>query len=313
MSAVKKVSDTLVTRIGEIVIGKDREIRLALACLFARGHLLIEDLPGVGKTTLAQALAAALGLSYTRIQFTSDLLPADIVGVSVYDRDNGAFEFHPGPVFSQVVLADEINRTSPRIQSALLECMNEQQVTIDGVTRKLESPFFVIATQNTSHAAGVFPLPEAQLDRFLICIEMSVPEEETEVSILRHHADGKPGQDVANLQPIIHADELVEAHRAVEQVAVADTICSYIVRIANAARSHRELASNLSPRASIALMRAAQASAFLEKQKSVYPDDVKRVASSVLRHRVSAAIGPEAAGVDVDGCIAEILRRTPAP
>ena len=300
-------------RLADTVLGAEEPAYLLLIALLCDGHVLIEWTPGIGKTSLAHALARSIDCDFKRIKFTPDLLPSDIIGYSMFRQDLNQFQFVPGPVFSNIVLADEINRTSPRIQSALLECMNEQQVTIDGVTRKLESPFFVIATQNTSHAAGVFPLPEAQLDRFLICIEMLVPPEETEVAILRHHADGRPGLNVDALQPIMHADELVEAHRAVEKVAVADTICSYIVRIANAARNHRELASNLSPRASIALMRAAQASAFLEKQNAVYPDDVKRVAAAVLRHRVSAAIGPEAAGVDVDGCIGEILRRTPAP
>jgi MoxR-like ATPase len=300
-------------RLAGIVLGAEEPAYLVLIALLCDGHVLVEGTPGIGKTSLAHALAKSIDCNFKRIQFTPDLLPSDIIGYSMYRQDLSKFQFIPGPVFSNIVLADEINRTSPRIQSALLECMNEQQVTVDGVTRKLDPPFFVIATQNTSHAAGVFPLPEPQLDRFLICVEMNIPEEGTEVEILRHHADGTGTPDFESLQPILHADELVEAHRAVEAIVVSDNICRYIVRIANAARQHRELTSNLSPRASLALMRAAQASAYLEKQSAVYPDDVKRVALAVLRHRVSATSGPESVGVDVDGCISDLLRRTPAP
>ncbi|TAN79124.1 MAG: MoxR family ATPase [Gallionella sp.] len=269
----------------QIILGKPQQIRLALACLLARGHLLIEDLPGVGKTTLAHVLARTLGLQFQRIQFTSDLLPADILGVSVYQRDSGKFEFHPGPIFAQMVLADEINRATPKAQSALLEAMEEQQVTIEGTTRPLPAPFFVIATQNPAHQVGTFLLPESQLDRFLMRIQMGYPDAQAERGLLS-------GVDrrsiIAGLDPQMESAELLALQQRVKEVFVSPALLDYIQAILRHTRESARYTHGLSPRAGLALLSAARAWALLDERDAVLPEDVQAVLPGVTSHRLQA-------------------------
>lgn len=268
---------------GSVILGKERQIRLALACILARGHLLIEDLPGVGKTTLAHVLARALGLDFHRIQFTSDLLPADIIGVSVYDRTDGGFKFHPGPIFSQVILADEVNRATPKTQSALLEAMEEHQVTAEGETRPLPEPFFVIATQNPAHQIGTFPLPESQLDRFLMRIELGYPDREAERALL----EGVDRRDmVAAMKPALTSDALVGAQRAVREVHASAALLDYVQALVEHSRRAPEFANGLSPRAALSVLNAARAWAFLAGRDRVIPEDVQAVLPPVAGHRL---------------------------
>jgi MoxR-like ATPase len=277
------ILDTVINRIGQIVLGKERQARLSLACLLARGHLLIEDLPGVGKTTLAHVLAKVLGLHFQRIQFTADLLPADILGVSIYQVDSKSFVFHPGPIFSQLVLADEINRATPKTQSALLEAMEERQVTTDGVTHKLPEPFFVIATQNPHHLIGTFPLPESQLDRFLMRIELGYPDREAERALLK----GRDRRElVESLEPVISADKLASLQQLATRVHVAEPLLDYVQNLLDATRRAGEFAEGLSPRAGLSLLAAARAWAMLHGRDMVLPEDIQAVALSVIGHRL---------------------------
>jgi MoxR-like ATPase len=278
---------------GRVVLGKERPVRLALACLVARGHLLIEDLPGVGKTLLAQVLARTLGLQFHRVQFTSDLLPADILGVSVYDRDAAAFRFHPGPIFAHVVLADEINRATPKTQSALLEAMEEGQVTVDGETRALPEPFFVVATQNPSHQVGTFPLPESQLDRFLMRLRLGYPDPEAERALLQ----GKDRRELLReMAPCVRPGELAQAQEAVPRVHASEALLDYLQALLGFTRSSGEFGAGLSPRAGLALLRSAQAWALLEGREYVLPEDVQAVLPAVASHRLAGAeaLGPGA-------------------
>ena len=268
---------------GRIVLGKEHTLRLALACLVARGHLLIEDLPGVGKTMLAQALARSLGLDFQRIQFTSDMLPADILGVSVYDRETGAFRFHPGPIFARVVLADEVNRATPKTQSALLEAMEEHQVTVEGETRRLPEPFFVIATQNPAESAGTFPLPESQLDRFLMRIELGYPDREAERTLL---AGTDRRELLAALEPCLTPDELLALQAQAREVHVAPALLDYVQAIVAHTRRSPDYAIGLSPRAALALVAAARAWAMIEGRDAVIPEDVQAVLPGVAAHRL---------------------------
>ncbi len=275
-------------QVGEIVVGKPGQIRLALACLLARGHLLIEDLPGVGKTTLAHALSISLGLQFRRVQFTNDLLPADIVGVSVFDRERADFIFRPGPVFSQVLLADEINRATPKTQSALLEAMEEGQVSVDGHTHALPVPFFVIATQNPQDQAGTFTLPESQLDRFLMCLELGYPDPRAERALLE-------GEDrrtlLARLPARMDVRQLAAAQEQVRDVRCAPALLDYVQRLITHSRHSAALAEGLSPRAGLALLHAARARAWLEGRHHVLPDDVQDVLVAVAGHRLRPAGG----------------------
>ena len=269
-----------------IILGKEAQIRLALACLLARGHLLIEDIPGVGKTTLAHVLAKSLGLGFQRIQFTSDMLPADILGVSIFERDAGTFKFHPGPIFAQVILADEVNRATPKTQSALLEAMEEHQVTADGQTRALPEPLFVIATQNPTEQVGTFPLPESQLDRFLMRIELGYPDRAAERALL----SGTDRRDLlAGLAPCMAPAELVALQAEVQKVTVAPALIDYVQAIVEHTRRSPEFAAGLSPRASLALVHSARAWAFIEGRDKVIPEDVQAVLPGVATHRLRPA------------------------
>ena len=276
--------DAAVAQLNEVILGKDREVRLGVACLLARGHLLIEDIPGVGKTTLAHALARVLGLTYQRIQFTSDLLPADVIGVSVYDRASGSFQFHRGPVFAQLVLADEVNRATPKAQSALLEAMEERQVTVDGVSHPLPEPFFVVATQNPAYQVGTFPLPESQLDRFLMRIELGYPAAALERQLLL----GRDRRDLlANLAAALQPQQLLRLQAEVPKVHASDALLDYVQAVARYTRQAPEFEAGLSPRAVIALLRAAQAWAFMHGHEGVLPEDVQAVLPSVVGHRLA--------------------------
>ena len=270
----------------QIILGKEAQIRMALACLIARGHLLIEDIPGVGKTTLAHVLARSLGLQFQRIQFTSDMLPADILGVSIYERDSGAFKFHPGPIFAQVILADEVNRATPKTQSALLEAMEEHQVTAEGETRKLPEPFFVIATQNPTEQVGTFPLPESQLDRFLMRIELGYPDRSAERALL----SGTDRRDMlANLDACMAPGELVELQGAAQRVHVAPALLDYVQALVEHTRRSPDFAAGLSPRAALALLHSARAWALIEGRDKVLPEDVQAVLPGVAGHRLRPA------------------------
>ena len=280
----------VVAALDEIIVGKTRELRLSLACLLAGGHLLIEDLPGVGKTTLAHALAKALDLSYQRIQFTSDLLPADVIGVSIYGRDTGRFEFHKGPIFSQLVLADEINRATPKAQSALLEAMEERQVTVDGNTFSLPSPFFVVATRNPTHQIGTFPLPESQLDRFLMQITLGYPGPEEDRELL---ASGDRRDLVNQLEAVLSVDALLKLQSTITSLHVSDALLDYIQALVAHTRESGEFSSGLSPRAAIALVRASQSWAMMAGHGGVYPEDVQAVLPSVVGHRLEPAQGSD--------------------
>jgi len=276
----------VIDAIGGIVLGKDTQVRLALACVLARGHLLIEDLPGVGKTMLAHAVARALGLAFQRIQFTSDMLPADIVGVAVYDRDAGGFKFHPGPIFAQVILADEVNRATPKTQSALLEAMEEHQVTTEGETRALPEPFFVIATQNPLEQVGTFPLPESQLDRFLMRLELGYPDREAERALL----GGADRRDMlGTLEPVMTPAELVELQGEVKEVHVAQALLDYVQALVEHTRRSPDYVAGLSPRAALALVHAARAWAYIEGRDKVIPEDVQAVLPGVATHRLRPA------------------------
>jgi MoxR-like ATPase len=270
-------------QVGEVVVGKDHQIRQALACLLAGGHLLIEDVPGVGKTTLSHALAISLGLKFNRLQFTSDLLPADVVGISIFNREKNGFVFHPGPVFTQVLLADEINRATPKTQSSLLEAMEERQVTADGVTRELPHPYFVIATQNPTHQIGTFQLPESQLDRFLMCLSLGYPDAAAERALLM-------GEDrramLKNLPTAMQPEELAAAQKALRDIHVSGALVDYVQALAQASRQNGMFAEGLSPRASIALLQAARAWAALEGRNHVIPEDVQAVLVPVAAHRL---------------------------
>ncbi|MBT8079237.1 MAG: AAA family ATPase [Gammaproteobacteria bacterium] len=269
--------------LNSVILGKDQEIALALACLLARGHLLIEDLPGLGKTILAQSLARVLGLSYQRIQFTSDLLPADIVGVSVFKQDIGEFCFQHGPVFAQLVLADEVNRATPKAQSALLEAMEEQQVSVDGQTHALPNPFFVVATQNPSDQIGTFPLPESQLDRFLLRLELGYPNEENERELITG-VDRR--EMLATVEPSLDPEMLVQLQAGATQVHVSSPLVDYIQALVRFTRESPEIDTGLSPRGALALVAAGRAHAFIEHHSGVFPDDIQAVFAAVAGHRL---------------------------
>ncbi len=299
--------------IESVIRGKTQVVNFALVALFSEGHLLIEDVPGVGKTMLAQAVARSLDATFRRVQFTSDLLPSDIIGVSVFNPTNSEFEFKQGPLFANVVLADEINRSTPKTQSALLEAMNDGQASVDNTTHPLPQPFLVLATQNPVEYHGTYPLPESQLDRFLMCIRMGYPDEESEKQILRSQQMSHP---IDAVEPVLTCDEVRRIQKEVRSVRVDEALGEYLVRIASVSRSSNELTLGISPRGTLLLQRAAQAHALLEGRNYMVPDDIKKVAVPVLAHRVvprsRASVGG-GRGREAETILANILDTVPVP
>lgn len=285
---MKKQIAAVLENVGRVIIGKEQVEKLVLAALLADGHVLLEDVPGTGKTRLARALAASMGLSFGRIQFTPDMLPADITGLHIYNRQTNAFELKRGPVFTNLLLADEINRATPRTQAGLLECMEERQVTIDGETERLDPPFFVLATENPIETAGTFPLPEAQMDRFLMKLSMGLPDREEEIRILETYRSFDP---LADLAPVVTKEEILQMKREAQQVYVHPALEGYLVDLAAATRSSEKTVSGVSPRGTLALMRAAKAWAYMEDRTYVIPDDVKAVLPAVFAHRLALSYG----------------------
>ncbi len=273
----------IIANVENAVLGKQQTIKLSVVALLAGGHILLEDAPGLGKTSLARALSKTLGCKFVRMQFTPDLLPSDILGSSVYRPGTGDFEFRPGPIFTNILLADEINRTTPRNQSALLEAMSERQVSVDGITHKLQEPFLVIATQNPYEFEGTYPLPENQLDRFMMCLSVGYPDRKSELEILQKHRTGQP---VESLNAVTNADEVLQLQKQVQAVTVDTSLAEYMLELSVRTRSHNELTLGVSTRGTLTLYRAAQAVAFCEGRNYVIPDDIKQIVIPVLAHRI---------------------------
>ncbi|RRJ63838.1 MoxR family ATPase [Paenibacillus oralis] len=300
----------LVTRVDRVIVGKKREIELAVVAMLYGGHILLEDVPGVGKTMLVRTLAACLGGSFGRIQFTSDLMPSDVTGITVYHAQSGQFEFRPGPVFSHIVLADEINRAAPRTQSALLEAMEERKVTVDGVTRALPKPFLLLATQNPLEYEGTYRLPEAQLDRFLMRLTLGYPNPEQELEMLGRLQEQHP---LAELKPVLLPDEIAAMQRQVRGVLVDDVVKRYMVSLADASRRHPQISLGISPRGTLAWMGASQAMAYFKGRSFVTPDDVKAVAEAVLVHRIVLKTEAKIAGISGERVLKELLAKVDVP
>jgi MoxR-like ATPase len=298
------------TNIQKVIVGKDAVIDQALAAVLCEGHILMEDVPGIGKTTLARALAVSLGCTFQRIQFTPDLLPSDVTGINWFNQKEQAFEFRPGPLMGQVVLADEINRATPRTQSALLEAMQEHQITVDGVTRPLPRPFLVLATQNPVELEGTFPLPEAQLDRFLLRLSIGYPSTQEEEAILLRFGAADP---LVGLQAVTSPEEILAAQQVGRAIRVEASVRQYIIAIAGATRRHAEIALGASPRASLGIYQASQAWAAIVGRDFVLPDDVKRMAPAVLIHRLMIAPQAQLRGQQLDELVAGIIERVPVP
>jgi len=302
--------DRIIENISRVIVGKDKAIELLLVGLLAEGHVLLEDVPGVAKTLLAKSLAKSIGGSFDRVQFTPDLLPADITGFNVYDQKMGRFSFHPGPVITNVLLADEINRTIPRTQSSLLECMEERQVTVDGNTHPLPAPFLVMATQNPIELEGTFPLPEAQLDRFLLKTQLGYPDKKEEIRILERFQETDP---FPLLQPVATPEDITELQKARRRIHVSQPIREYIADIVHATRDEEAIQFGASPRASIGLMRAGQALATLRGRKYVLPDDIKYLVPPVLTHRLVLSEDERLKGNSTDHLVEKLLNRIPVP
>lgn len=309
-AGARALAERLLDNLGKVILGKIEEQRLAVMALMCGGHVLIEDVPGVGKTMLARSIALSIGGSFRRIQFTPDLLPADIVGVSVFNQKTDEFEYRHGPVMAQVVLADEINRASPKTQAALLECMEERQVTVDGITHRVPEPFVVLATQNPIEYEGTFPLPETELDRFIIRLHLGYPEPEDEIAVLDSQRYKHPIDD---LPQVLDQDELDLLSAAVKNIRVEDSVRAYIVAVANATREHPNLYLGASPRGSLALYRMSQARALLDGREYALPDDVKALAYAALGHRVILSSSARIQGATTRDTIAEILDSVPVP
>ena len=310
MEDPKLIAERLISNVENVIIGKNRELRLAITALLCGGHLLVEDVPGVGKTMLARAIAVSSGCSFRRIQFTPDLLPSDVTGVSIYNQQSNEFEFRSGPIISQVVLADEINRATPKTQSSLLEAMEERQVTVDGVTHKMPSPFMVMATQNPIEYEGTFPLPEAQLDRFLIRVNLGYPSADDEVTVLDEQ---QVNHQVDSLSPVTDPSEIAQVQGAVREVYIDPLIKQYIVALAGATREHEDVYLGASPRGSIALLRTSQASALLDGRDYVIPDDVKDLVFVSLEHRIIISPGARVKGTTAADILADCLGRVAVP
>src|SRR6476659_1726743 len=308
MPSIQQVGDRVVANVERVIVGKHNEVRFALVALLCKGHLLIEDVPGTGKTVLAKAIAKSLGSSFRRIQFTPDLLPSDVTGLSIYNQKTQEFEFRPGPIMAQVVLADEINRATPKTQSALLECMEERQATVDGTTYQMPDPFLVIATQNPIEYEGTFALPEAQLDRFMLRIKLSYPQPVEEVVILDEQKRQHP---IDSLQEVLPVEELLEIQSAVRDIYVDPTVAEYIVRLVNGTRDHGDIYLGASPRGSIALYRAGQALAGLLGRDYVIPDDVKELAEAALAHRLIIKTSSSIHDVQSGSVVRELLDSIP--
>ena len=308
MKSVQEAAERVVANVERVIVGKHAEVRMALVALLCEGHILIEDVPGVGKTMLAKAVSRSIGCSFRRIQFTPDLLPSDVTGLSIFNQKTQEFEFRPGPIMAQVVLADEINRATPKTQSALLECMEEQQATIDGTSYPMPSPFLVIATQNPIEYEGTFALPEAQLDRFMLRLRLGYPKAMEEIVILdeqkRHHP-------IDQLTQVLGLDELREMQAAIKEIYVDQAVAEYIVRLVGATRDHPDVYLGASPRGSINLYRSGQALAALEGRDYVIPDDVKQLAVAVLAHRLIIKSQASLREVDPDAIVREILAQVP--
>lgn len=310
IAQIGRIADLIKENVGQVIIGKDDTVELLVIALIASGHVLLEDVPGTGKTQLAKALARSLDGTMKRIQFTPDLLPSDVSGINFFNQKRGEFEFRPGPLFAHIVLADEINRATPRTQSSLLESMEERQVSIDGETRKLEAPFLVIATQNPVENQGTFPLPEAQLDRFLMKLSLGYPTAAEQVLILQRYQQQDP---LDALQPVVSRAELLEAQRLFSQVRVSDELLHYIVQLASATRTHADSALGVSPRAVRALMKAAQVYAALRGRDYVQPDDIKALVAPVWAHRILLRTRSRQQDQQVLALLNNVLAMTPVP
>ena len=307
---VRSISDRISENVEKVILGKHKEVQITLMALLCEGHILIEDVPGVGKTMLARAIARSIGRDFRRIQFTPDMLPSDVTGVSVFNQKTMEFEFRPGPIMTQIVLTDEINRATPKTQSALLEAMEEHQVTVDGVTYPLEKPFLVLATQNPIEYEGTFPLPEAQLDRFMMRITLGYPQPEEEMRILDSQRQSHP---IHELQQVISGDELVQAQLAVTDVYVDTLIKEYIVSLVNATRKHPDIYLGASPRGSLALYKTGRANAAVQGREYVIPDDIKLMAEPTLAHRLIVSPSARIKNVDPRAVLNEILDSVPVP
>lgn len=310
MNPVESLAERMVANVEKVIIGKRAEVKSTLIALLCEGHLLIEDVPGVGKTMLARAMARSIGCSFKRIQFTPDMLPSDVTGVSVFNQRDREFEFRPGPIMAQIVLADEINRATPKTQAALLEAMEERQVTVDGITHALQRPFLVLATQNPIEYEGTFPLPEAQVDRFMMRISLGYPSQADEIAILNSQQTHHPIEDI---EQVITADELVAAQKAVKEVYMDDLIKEYIVLLTNATRKHPDVYLGASPRGSLALYKTARARAAIESRNFVIPDDIKALADFTLSHRIIISPSARIKNVDARAIMGEVLDSVPIP
>lgn len=310
LNIVQSVAERISQSVGQVIIGKRNEVRLTVLGLITRGHILIEDIPGVGKTMMAKALSRSIGATFSRIQFTPDMLPSDVTGVSLFNQKTREFEFRAGPIMAQIVLADEINRATPKTQAALLEAMEERQVTVDGVTYAMQNPFLILATQNPIEYEGTFPLPEAQLDRFLIKIQLGYPSPMEELTVLSAQQYDHP---INNMQQAVSVQDLINAQQAVREIYVADEIKQYIVSLVNATRQHPDVYLGSSPRGSLALFRTAQTRAAMAGRDYVIPDDVKALAEVTLAHRI--IVGPAARIKDISArtIIQDVLSHTPVP